>query len=274
MNEENYNLEQDDTIENNEKLMKKSPRIIISFFTLLMICFILFFVLQSNKFFIFNMNRSFDNVPNPMIAQMFSLFFVFIIIISIFSNVLLAINYQKRKLLSIEEQIESYEKYSKLYNLSDIFSVVPIFLVIVMIVNGFFFSFAQVDGDSMNPTFCNLDPVIIEYRNDYEKEDIVVFEYVENSSSTIYLIKRLIAGPGDNLLVDSTGVWVNGEHKEADIDSTLFYYDNITIPEGYYYVLGDNRDNSNDSRRIGLIEQTDMIGVVIIRLSRNTCEIS
>lgn len=274
MNEEKKTEEVNNIIENNKKLMKKSPRMIISFFTLIIICIILFFVSQSNKFFIFNINRSFDNVPNPMVAGMFSIFFIVIVILSFITYIILAINYKKRKILSESEQIDSYDNFYKLYNISDIFSVVPIFLVIVMIINGFFFSFAQVDGNSMNPTFCNLDPVIIQYTEAYQKEDIVVFEYEDSTGSIIYLIKRLIAGPGDKLLVNETGVWVNGEWKENNVDISTYYYDLDPIPDGYYYVLGDNRDDSNDSRLIGLVEITDMVGVVILRLSNNTCEIS
>ncbi len=274
MNEEKKTEEVNDIIENNKKLMKKSPRMIISFFTLIIICIILFFVSQSNKFFIFNINRSFDNVPNPMVAQMFSFFFIVIIILSLATYILLILNYQKRKFFSESEQIDSYNKFFKLYNISDIFSVVPIFLVVVIIINGFFFSFAQVDGDSMNPTFCHLDPVIIQYTDEYQHEDIVVFEFEENPGSTIYLIKRLIAVPGDKLVVNETGVWVNDEWKENNVGSSTYYYDLDPIPDGYYYVLGDNRRISNDSRLIGLVEISDMVGVVILRLSNNTCEIS
>lgn len=271
MDEELYLEENIEQLNENKKLMSKSPRRIISFFTLLIVCIVLFIILQSNKFFIFNINRSFDNVPNPMIAQFFSLVFVVIISLGLLSYIYLAINYVKRRKLNDEAQLESLKKFKKIYNLSDIFSIVPIFLVFVMVINGFFFSFAQVDGASMQPTFCDNDAVIIRYGEEFEKNDIVIFELEETDGSLIYLIKRLKAGPGDKLVVDTTGVWINDILVEDDVDSRTHPYYVESLPEGVYYVLGDNRSNSVDSRINGLISQEDMIGRVVSKLSNNTC---
>jgi len=163
-------------------------------------------------------------------------------------------------------QLETLPKFKKLYNLSDIFSVVPIFLVIVMVLNGFFFSFAQVDGVSMEPTFCNSDIVIIKYVSDYDIQDIVILE--ENN---MYLIKRLIAKPGDKLLVDSTGVYVNDILVENTLGNGSVGYSEMIIPDGFYYVMGDNRVNSQDSRFFGLVNQEDMYGQVVLKLSGSTC---
>ncbi|MCK4551477.1 MAG: signal peptidase I [Tenericutes bacterium] len=274
MDEEIYLEENTEQFNENKKLMSRSPRRIISFFTLLIICMILFIILQSNKFFIFNINRSFDNVPNPMIAQLFSYVFIVIIILGILSYIYLTISYIKRKKLNNDNQLETIDKYKKIYNISDIFSIVPIFLVFVLIVNGFFYSFAQVDGSSMQPTFCNNDAVIIRYSEDFEQNDIVIFELEETDGSLIYLIKRLKAGPGDKLVVDSTGVWVNNILVEDDVDSRTQQYHIESLPEGVFYVLGDNRSNSVDSRVNGLIAQEDMIGKVVVKLSNQTCPLN
>lgn len=264
-------IQEENNFENeNRKLMRKSLRMIISFFTLTITCVILFVILQDNKFFIFNVHRSFDNVPNPLITEMFSMFFIVIIAIGLLSYIGMFFMYLKRRKMTEDESINTSAKYKKWYNISDVFGVVPIFLVIVMVINGFFFSFAQVDGPSMMPTFCDNDAVIIKYVDEYVKQDIVIFQVEENDGSVIYLIKRLIAQPGDSLVVDSTGVWVNGVLVEDNIVGGTVAY-NLVIPEGYYYVLGDNRDNSSDSRTRGLVSYEDMIGKVVLKISGTTC---
>ncbi|MDC7243080.1 MAG: signal peptidase I, partial [Sphaerochaetaceae bacterium] len=149
-----------------------------------------------------------------------------------------------------------------------LFSIVPLFLVIVMVINGFFFSFAQVDGISMEPTFCDNDAVIIKYVEDYERNDIVILQ-----QDDLYLIKRLVAVPGDTLTVNASGVYVNGELIEDNVGNIYIAYDEIVIPEGYYYVLGDNRDYSEDSRLFGLKSEENMLGKVIYKISTTTCEI-
>ncbi len=250
------------------KLMRKSLWMIISFFTLLVVCIVLFFLLQDNKFFIFNLNRTFDNVPSPLISEIFSLFFIVIIFGGFISYVFFAIAYFKRRRQDGDELIKSYRSFKKTYNFADIFSVVPVFLVIVMIINGFFFSFAQVDGISMEPTFCDRDAVIIRYVDAYQKDDIVILE-IDN----VYLIKRLIAGPGDQLVVNTTGVYVNGILVEDTIANGNIGY-NTVIEEGEYYVMGDNREHSQDSRYFGLVDQEQLLGKVIYRISGSSCDVS
>ncbi len=267
--EENYETDQEEILFENTKLMKKSLRMIISFFTLFTVCVILFFSLQTNKFFIFNLHRTFDVVPSPLVAELFSFFFVIIITVGFIAYVIFAISYFTRKKKSTVEQIAKYPSYKKQFNAADIFSVVPLFLVIVMIVNGFFFSFAQVDGVSMQPTFCNNDAVVIKYVDDYDLQDIVIIEV-----DGIYLIKRLVAHAGDKLVINDSGVFVNDMRIETNVSNVPneYKYSGI-LPEGAYYVLGDNRNNSTDSRIFGLVGEEDMLGKVIYKISNSTCEL-
>jgi signal peptidase I len=267
MDEENFEKAEKIQLEN-EKLMKKSFRMIISFFTLFIACVTLFIVLQQNKFFIFNLSRTFSNVPSPLIAEFFSYIFIIIILVGTIIYIAFAVNFFKRKKMSEAKQMKSIIKFEKLFEIADMFSIVPVFLVIVIIINGFFFSFAQVEGVSMQPTFCDNDAVIIKYVDEYQFDDIVILQ-----NGDLYLIKRLVGIPGDKLLVDASGVYINDVLIEDTVGNYYIAYEEVVIPEGFYYVLGDNRDNSEDSRYFGLKTEDLMLGKVIQRISTNTCPI-
>lgn len=269
MTEEQNLQEKEIDITEYQSLMKKSLRIMIGFFIMFLVGVILFIILQKNKFFIFNLRRTFENVPSPFIAEIFSIFFFIIIIIGFISFIVLTVEYFKNKKIDNEEEIneERIKTLKRKFSVADVFSVVPTFLVIVMIINGFFFSLAQVDGISMEPTFCNNDAVIIKYVEEYQDQDIVILQ-----NQGIYLIKRLVAKGGDELVVNQSGVYVNGVLIEDNIANGNVGYD-LIIPEGFYYVLGDNRDHSQDSRVFGLVSENDMLGKVIVKISNTSCEI-
>ena len=131
-------------------------------------------------------------------------------------------------------------------------------------------------GDSMETTLQNGDNLIVDkigYRfHDPERFDVIVFPF-EYKDETYY-IKRIIGLSGETVRIDDDGnIYINDvileEHFGAEtmIDPGLAY-GGITLGENQYFVLGDNRNHSSDSRvpSVGLIEKEDIIGRAWIRL--------
>ncbi|GAB6087377.1 signal peptidase I [Alkaliphilus crotonatoxidans] len=132
---------------------------------------------------------------------------------------------------------------------------------------------------SMSPTLNEYDFLIINrllYKRDMPKHgDIVVFEsnLKTNLGKNKLLIKRVIAVPGDELLIQDGVIFLNGEMLNEDYiaaytDGKYFENRKITIPEGKIFAMGDNRNNSMDSRDevIGLIDIDTIVGKAVLRL--------
>lgn len=126
---------------------------------------------------------------------------------------------------------------------------------------------------SMQPTLFEGDNLIVEKvsprLNNLKNGDIIVFYDVIKDRQ---LIKRLIAQEGDSLKINDGKVFVNGvEMDEPYIkgdytpESNNKELNEMIVPEGYIYVLGDNRRNSTDSRLIGPVETRRITGKAILR---------
>ena len=138
----------------------------------------------------------------------------------------------------------------------------------------------KVDGSSMEPTLHDND-IIVASRNvkDLERGDIVLFtledrEFAQKGDN-MERIKRVIGLPGDVVEIDeeTSTVYVNGEALEEDYinvgrSHTSDMTGPVTVPDGYYFVLGDNRGNSVDSRhdRNGLVALNEIKGKMLIRI--------
>lgn len=134
----------------------------------------------------------------------------------------------------------------------------------------------RVSGSSMETTLSDGDNLIVDklsYRfNDPERYDIIVFpfKYEENT----YYIKRIIGLPGETIQVIDGYVYINGELMESDIygadvmDSPGIAQEPIVLGEDEYFVLGDNRNHSSDSRdpSVGVLTREDLIGKAWVRI--------
>lgn len=149
---------------------------------------------------------------------------------------------------------------------------IAVAIVLALIINQFFFALVQVEGSSMEPTLQSKQRLVIT-KLFYEPKagDIVV---VKSHQLGKHIIKRVIAVPGDVLELDAvTGdVTVNGEvldepyikEKLRSVGGANQYP--LTIPEDYVFVMGDNRNNSQDSRNLGLISFDDVVGKASLRI--------
>ncbi len=146
-----------------------------------------------------------------------------------------------------------------------------LFVVLVLIIAIYIIGLQQVVGESMEPTLKNGDVLIInKLSNNYKRGDVVTFLYGDIK----YLVKRVIGLPGEYVQILDNKIYINGKVIEdyvevqdmKDFDLNDLGYDKI--PEDYYFVMGDNRNNSLDSRnyKVGLIKKEDIIGKKLIRL--------
>ncbi len=125
----------------------------------------------------------------------------------------------------------------------------------------------RVDGSSMIPTLQNGEFVLVNrmaYRlGQPQRGDIIVFRSINENG--LDLIKRIIGLPGDRVQVQQGQVRVNGQAlSEPYIAAPPRYSGEWEVPEGFLFVLGDNRNDSSDSHQWGLLPSENVIGKAIL----------
>lgn len=152
-------------------------------------------------------------------------------------------------------------------------------VIFALLVRKFLFSPIIVDGPSMQPTLYSHDQMIVNkfiyYFKEPERFDIVVFHASEEKD----FIKRVIGLPGEHVMVKDDILYIDGKEVEQpflqQVDDENYVFSVMTgdfrleelvggydkIPEGYILVLGDNRNNSTDSRHeLGLVSLDQVVG--------------
>ena len=153
--------------------------------------------------------------------------------------------------------------------LSGTVSVLVVVAAVAVLIATLFLPILQISGDSMSPTLEHDEIVVLMKTKEFGKGDLIGFYYQGK-----ILLKRVIALPEDEVAIDAEGnVYVNGEILEepyvtekglGDCDLEVPY----KVPGTGYFVLGDRRSNSVDSRNsvIGAISEEDIIGKVFVRV--------
>ena len=147
-----------------------------------------------------------------------------------------------------------------------------IIIVVVLLIKEFVITPIRVNGDSMVKTLHDKDIMILDkisYRfNDIKRFDIVVIKLEDE-----YIVKRVIGLPGETVEYRNNKLYINGKQVKEDFkhEDTNYFILEEEIPEGFYFVMGDNRPISLDSRMIGLIKENRILGktsLVIFPLNR------
>jgi len=143
-------------------------------------------------------------------------------------------------------------------------------ILISLAVSAFFIIFlyqpVKVEGTSMMPTLEDQERVFINkfvYRLEpIERGDVVVFRYPRDTSKSY--IKRVIALPGDRVRIQDGVVYVNdiqvAEHYVPPVYEDVRSYSEVVVPAHSYFVLGDHRNLSNDSRDFGPVDESYIYG--------------
>lgn len=148
----------------------------------------------------------------------------------------------------------------------EVVKVVAMALAIVVVVKHFLFQPFYVKGASMEPNYEDHEYLIIDeltYRfNEPVRGEVVVFRYPNDPSQ--YFIKRVIGLPGEAVQVKESVVWINGQqlNESAYLDATVQTTGTTTLTLGskQYFLMGDNRTASLDSRIFGPVDRSYVVG--------------
>lgn len=159
--------------------------------------------------------------------------------------------------------------------LKDLFTLAFLVIVVVIPIRAFVVSPFIVDGASMHPTFENLDYLVVDeiiYRfKAPARGDVIVLRYPVNPS--VFYIKRIIGLPNEKVSIDHGMVTVmtaSGEtltlSEPYTVNEDATYTKDTSLKAEEYFVMGDNRPNSSDSRVWGPLPRKDIVGRVDLRL--------
>lgn len=241
------------------------------------------FIVSSFIFIIFrivNKNNIFNDISKTLLTGIYIVMGISILIslAGIIFIILLLVN--KSIIKSIPFEIKK-----KVFIMLDWLLVLPICICVALFCYGYLFRIQTVSGNSMEPNLYDKERVVTIYANNLKRGDVVICRIDKEHfvvSEDSYYVKRIIGIPGDSITWDKDGLILNGEHIDEKYLSeytgvgTIFNGEFVfkktgtsygkKVPEGYVFVMGDNRGVSQDSRSIGLVPIENITGVVIAHI--------
>lgn len=144
--------------------------------------------------------------------------------------------------------------------------VIPyiVIVVVVVLIRTFIITPVRVDGDSMKNTLKNGDILLLYKLSSIDRNDIIVLDEEKDNEK---IIKRVIGMPGETVAIKKGKIYIN----DKVIDDEYAYgetsdYNKVTLADDQYFILGDNRLISKDSRYFGPIKDNEIKGKIVFRL--------
>ena len=144
--------------------------------------------------------------------------------------------------------------------------VIPyiVIVLVVVLIRTFIITPVRVDGDSMKNTLKNGDILLLYKLSSINRFDIIVLDEEKDNEK---IIKRVIGMPGETIAIKKGKIYIN----DKVIDDEYAYgetsdYNKVTLRDNEYFILGDNRLISKDSRYFGPIKENEIKGKIVFRL--------
>ncbi len=166
---------------------------------------------------------------------------------------------------------------SLLYSIWETFEIVLVAVITVIVIRSFLVQPFLVSGASMEPNFSSGDYLLIDeisYRfREPQRGEVVVFHYP--GDERVYYIKRIVGLPGERVVVNNGQITIfnqkypNGfvvEENYLPLETKTSGKEEIVLKNNEYFVLGDNRNYSFDSRSWGNLQKAEIVGLVRLRL--------
>lgn len=171
--------------------------------------------------------------------------------------------------------MEEKKKNAILSEVLDYVKVIVFAVVFVLIVNNFILINALVPSESMEKTIMTGDRIFgfrLAYEwNEPERFDIVIFKYPDDPEQKELYIKRIIGLPGETINIVNGKVYIDGKKTPLDDsfcpETPIGDFGPYTVPEGCYFMLGDNRNCSKDSRfwENTYVREDQIVGKAVLR---------
>lgn len=139
-----------------------------------------------------------------------------------------------------------------------------VILLLSFFISKYLYQFMLIQGNSMYPSYHDLQLVVIKkYNNDYSYNDVVA---IDSKGLNTVIVKRIVGCPGDTVIIEDKHLYVNNNrYNDITFEYAGVLEKEIKLKEGEYIVIGDNISESKDSRyeEVGIIGKDSIIGVVL-----------